>query len=89
VLFDRICRDNAITHLLTEPPHPTTTGEVERFHGTLRREWLTGFLGHAGPFPTVLAAQAELDSWVTSYNCDRPHQALDMERRRRLSSSSR
>ena len=26
----------------------------------------------------MLAAQAELDSWVTSYNCDRPHQALDM-----------
>jgi transposase InsO family protein len=74
VLFDRICRDNAITHRLTQPASPTTTGKVERFHQTLRREWLD----HAGPFETVLAAQAGLDSWITSYNCDRPHQALDM-----------
>ena len=46
VLFDRICRDNAITHRLTEPASPTTTGKVERFHGSLRRE----FLNHSEPF---------------------------------------
>jgi transposase len=27
VLFDRICRDNGITHRLTQPRSPTTTGE--------------------------------------------------------------
>ena len=74
VLFDRICRDNAITHRLTEPSSPTTTGKVERFHGSFRRE----FLNHAEPFDSVLAAQAAVDTWVTGYNCDRPHQALDM-----------
>ena len=31
VLFDRICRDNAIIHRLTLPRHPTTTGKIERF----------------------------------------------------------
>jgi transposase InsO family protein len=40
VLFDRICNDNGIRHLLTAPYSPTTTGKVERFHKTLRREWL-------------------------------------------------
>jgi transposase InsO family protein len=74
VLFDRICRDNAITHRLTEPSSPTTTGKVERFHGSFRRE----FLNHTEPFDSVLAAQAAVDTWVASYNCDRPHQALDM-----------
>jgi transposase InsO family protein len=74
VLFDRICRDNGITHRLTEPACPTTTGKVERFHKTFRRE----FLDHAPPFDTVLAAQAAVDTWVTGYNCDRPHQSLDM-----------
>jgi hypothetical protein len=74
VLFDRICRDNAITHRLTEPSSPTTTGKVERFHGTFRRE----FLDVAGPFESLLAAQAAVDTWVAGYNCDRPHQALDM-----------
>jgi len=74
VLFDRICRDNGITHRLTEPASPTTTGKVERFHKTLRRD----FLDDAGPFDNLLAAQAAVDTWVAEYNCDRPHQSLDM-----------
>ncbi len=32
VLFDRICAQNGIRHLLTAPYSPTTTGKVERFH---------------------------------------------------------
>ena len=40
VLFDKICRHNGITHRLTQPASPTTTGKVERFHLTLRRELL-------------------------------------------------
>jgi len=74
VLFDRICRDNAITHRLTQPATPTTTGKVERFHQTLRRE----LLDHAEPFDSLLSAQAALDSWVSDYNCTRPHQAIAM-----------
>jgi hypothetical protein len=29
VLFDRICRENGIDHLLTQPRSPTTTGKIE------------------------------------------------------------
>ena len=47
VLFDRICRENGIEHLLTRVRSPTTTGKIERFHGTLRRECLA-----AGCSPT-------------------------------------
>ena len=32
VLFDRICRQNGIKHLLTAPRSPTTTGKVECWH---------------------------------------------------------
>jgi transposase InsO family protein len=74
VLFDRICRDNAIIHRLTQPASPTTTGKVERFHQSLRRE----LLDDHEPFGSLLAAQAAIESWVTDYNCTRPHQALDM-----------
>lgn len=42
VLFDRICRENGIAHRLTAPASPTTTGKIERFHRTLRAEFLTG-----------------------------------------------
>jgi transposase InsO family protein len=31
VRFDRICRNNGITHLLTAPRSPTTTGKIERW----------------------------------------------------------
>jgi transposase InsO family protein len=73
VLFDRICRENGIDHLLTAPRRPTTTGKIERFHRTLRQEFLTGKV-----FPDLATAQAELDAWVGSYNTDRPHSALGM-----------
>ena len=73
VLFDRICRENGIDHLLTAPRSPTTTGKIERFHRTLRSEFLTG-----RTFPDLASAQAELEDWVASYNAERPHQALSM-----------
>jgi transposase InsO family protein len=73
VLFDRICRENGIKHLLTAPRSPTTTGKVERFHKTLRAEFLTGKV-----FASVEAAQAALDAWVTVYNTERPHQSIGM-----------
>jgi transposase InsO family protein len=41
VLFDRICADNGIKHLLTKPYSPTTTGKVERLHKTMRAEFFT------------------------------------------------
>ena len=34
VLFDRICRENGVDHILTQPRSPTTTGKIERFHRT-------------------------------------------------------
>jgi transposase InsO family protein len=73
VLFDRICRENGIEHLLTKPRSPTTTGKIERFHRTLRAELLTGTV-----FANQTTAQQALDEWVESYNRDRPHQSLDM-----------
>jgi hypothetical protein len=74
VLFDRICRENGIVHRLTQPASPTTTGKVERFHQTLRRE----LLDDAGVFADLEAAQAAVDAFRHEYNTDRPHQSLDM-----------
>jgi len=73
VLFDRICRENGIKHLLTAPRSPTTTGKVERFHKTLRREFLDG-----KTFASIDDAQTQLDGWVHIYNFERPHQSLGM-----------
>src|SRR4051794_30991130 len=71
VLFDRICPENGIKHILTAPRSPTTTGKVERWHKTLRAEFLTGKV-----FASVADAQAQLDAWVQYYNLQRPHQPI-------------
>jgi transposase InsO family protein len=71
VLFDRICLNNGIKHILTAPYSPTTTGKVERLHKTMRKEFLSQ---HS--FDSIEQAQAALDAWVDHYNNDREHQAI-------------
>jgi transposase InsO family protein len=73
VLFDRICRQNGITHRLTGVRSPTTTGKIERFHRTLREECLAGAV-----LASLVGAQAALNDWVAEYNKVRPHQAIGM-----------
>ncbi|MGD2101887.1 MAG: IS481 family transposase [Acidimicrobiia bacterium] len=70
-LFDRICRENGIRHLLTAPRSPTTTGKVERFHKTLKKDFLAG-----RTFESLEEAQKAIDGWVVEYNTDRPHQGI-------------
>ena len=74
VLFDRICRENGIRHLLTAPRSPTTTGKVERFHKTVRAEFLAERrlrLDSRRPRPSSTR-------WVAHYNAERPHQGIGM-----------
>ena len=59
VLFEHICRENGITQRLTRPRTSTTTGKIERFHGTLRRE----LLDECGPFESFAAAQSGIEEF--------------------------
>lgn len=71
VRFDRICQEQGVGHLLTAPGSPTTTGKVERFHKTLKREFLDNKV-----FASIEEAQAAIDTWVHEYNHLREHQSL-------------
>ena len=71
VLFDRVCRQNGVDHILTKPRSPTTTGKIERWHKTLRREFLDGRV-----FDSIPQAQAAVDAWVDEYNHERRHQGI-------------
>lgn len=55
------------------PYHPQTNGKIERFHRSLNAEVIAGhnFKDHA-------SVQCAFDVWRHSYNCERPHQALQM-----------
>jgi transposase InsO family protein len=57
VLFDRMCRENGISHRLTAPRTPTTTGKIERFHQSLGKEFLAD-----RTFQSLERAQEELDT---------------------------
>jgi hypothetical protein len=72
-LFDRVCGQNGIEHILTKPYSPTTTGKIERFHRTLRLECFAN-----AEFESIEQAQESIDSFVEQYNSARPHQALEM-----------
>jgi hypothetical protein len=71
VLFDRICLNNGIRHLLTAPYSPTTTGKVERLHKTMRKEFFS-----ETTFASIEQAQEALDRWVSRYNHHREHQGI-------------
>ena len=71
VLFDRICLNNGIRHLLTAPYSPTTTGKIERLHKTMRKEFFSD-----SSFDSIDDMQAALDAWVADYNNQREHQSL-------------
>lgn len=55
------------------PYHPQTQGKEERFHRTLKAEVLQG-----RSFRDLAHCQEHFDRWREVYNCDRPHQALDL-----------
>jgi transposase InsO family protein len=57
----------------SRPYHPQTLGKDERFHRTLKAELLGG-----PPFDDLRRCQLAFDRWRRVYNCERPHQALDM-----------
>ena len=73
VLFDRICRENGIQHLLTQPRSPTTTGKIERFHRAIRTEFRTD-----RAFASLPRRRPSSTNGSSDYNTNRPHQALDM-----------
>lgn len=54
--------------------HPQTQGKEERFHRTLKAE----LLGEYIPWKRS-ERQQRFDEWRLTYNCERPHEALDME----------
>ncbi len=55
------------------PYHPQTNGKIERFHRSLKAEVLAG-----RHFADLAQAQNAFEHWRGVYNCQRPHQALDM-----------
>jgi transposase InsO family protein len=57
----------------SRPYHPQTQGKDERFHRTLKLELLRD-----SAWRDLQACQQSFDRWRNTYNCERPHEALQM-----------
>jgi transposase InsO family protein len=56
------------------PYHPQTNGKIERFHRSLKTELLAG-----RSFTDLPQAQAAFERWRSTYNHQRPHDALGLD----------
>jgi transposase InsO family protein len=74
-VFQEYLDDQKIEHIVAEPHNPQSQGKVERVIQTIREELLTKV-----KFTGFEDAQAQIRSFIHSYNMDRPHQGIDGKR---------
>jgi len=60
-----------VVHKRTRPYTPRTNGKAERFIQTSLREW-----AYAQPYQCSADRACAMQTWITSYNTQRPHSAL-------------
>ena len=64
---------NGIEHTKTKARHPQTNGICERFHKTILNEFYqVAFRRRL--YQSLEELQADLDTWIDSYNTQRTHQ---------------
>jgi len=66
------CEKLGIKQIVSKPRHPQTLGKIERFWGTLWREFLCVAL-----FLDMEDARRRIGLFIDHYNFQRPHQGLD------------
>lgn len=74
--FDQYLKKKGITHFYIYPRRAKENGVVERFHRTLKEEFLTlkeDLLVDTEEF------NRELMKWLIWYNCERPHKSLNRD----------
>ena len=69
-LFRDTLAELGARHILIPPYTPRWNGKIERFWGTLDREW-----AHARTWPDSTTRDRALASWLRYYNRRRPHSA--------------
>jgi transposase InsO family protein len=70
--FQQVLAQAGAAHRRTRPYRPQTNGKAERFNRTLATEW-----SYAQLYASNQARLAALPGWLHSYNCHRPHTALN------------
>lgn len=69
--FQRVLKQQGISHVRSAPHHPMTLGKIERFWRTIWQEFLSEAV-----FASFADACQRLDHWIHYYNHQRPHQGI-------------
>lgn len=69
--FKAWCESHGITVQYIQPGKPTQNAYIERFNGTMRREFLDCYL-----FRSIKEVKYMIEDWLFDYNYQRPHSAL-------------
>jgi transposase InsO family protein len=70
--FQKVLKQQGISHVRSAPHHPMTLGKIERFWKTMWQEFLSEAV-----FASFADACQRLDHWIHYYNHQRPHQGID------------
>jgi transposase InsO family protein len=70
--FTKECEKRGIKQIVASPRHPQTLGKIERFWGTLWREFL-----EAAVFQDLADARKRIGLFIDHYNFQRPHQSCE------------
>jgi transposase InsO family protein len=70
--FTKELEKRGIKQIVSSPRHPQTLGKIERFWGSLWREFI-----EAAVFLDLADARKRIGLWIDHYNFQRPHQALE------------
>jgi transposase InsO family protein len=73
--FQEYLDDQEIEHIVSEPHSPHQQGKIERFFQTIKKELLRKI-----KFTGFEDAEAQIRSFVESYNVERPHQGIQSKR---------
>ncbi|MHC4887713.1 MAG: DDE-type integrase/transposase/recombinase [Planctomycetota bacterium] len=70
--FSKTCEARGIKQIIAKPRRPQTLGKIERFWGTLWREFLEGAV-----FLDLDDARRRVGLFIDYYNFQRPHQGIE------------
>ena len=70
--FKELCERRGIKQIVARPRHPQTLGKIERFWGTLWRDFV-----QAAIFRDLVDGRRRIGLYIDYYNFHRPHQGLD------------
>jgi len=70
--FQKVLKQQGVSHVRSAPHHPMTLGKIERFWKTIWTEFLEDAV-----FASFADARQRLDHWIGYYNHQRPHQGID------------